>query len=426
MRNLTTKVVEWHRMAPAVLVVLAAAAANAGAQVDQQRAAAYFREAAVLCERDGGKLWGVSLCGPMAFADPVTKTIATNQPQPSAPQPPAMGFANSALDWGGTRWSIFAWWGIPRDNAPLRARLMMHELFHRIQPQLGLLINDRQNEHLDTPDGRYWIQLEWRALARALGSAGAQRDSAARDALAFRQARHRQFPGSAENERVMEINEGLAQYTGTVSAYDSPGAAIADAIRQLDEAPRINETLIRTFPYPPGAAYGLLLDAWSPGWTRRIKATDDIARMLAVAAQLEPIADAESAASRYDGRALRAAETKRETERAARVAELRRRFVEGPVLVMPNGKQNSFVTNGMTPIPGEGTIYPTFRSSGDWGSLDAVQALMSTDQSRLTVPAPASTEGSTLTGEGWTLTLAPGWTVRRGARAGDWQVVRAP
>jgi len=34
----------------------------ADAQVDQQRAQTFFREAQALCERDGGRLWGVSVC----------------------------------------------------------------------------------------------------------------------------------------------------------------------------------------------------------------------------------------------------------------------------------------------------------------------------------------------------------------------------
>jgi len=35
------------------------------AQVDQQRAQEYFKEVQALCERDGGRLWGVSLCAPI-------------------------------------------------------------------------------------------------------------------------------------------------------------------------------------------------------------------------------------------------------------------------------------------------------------------------------------------------------------------------
>lgn len=85
----------------------------AHAQVDNARAAEYFAEAAALCERDAGKLWGVSLCGPMVFADAATQTVATNRPAPDAPRPRAIGFANSAVDWGGERWSTFVWSFIP-------------------------------------------------------------------------------------------------------------------------------------------------------------------------------------------------------------------------------------------------------------------------------------------------------------------------
>jgi len=66
-------------LALALCVVLGSAALST-AQIDEQRGQIYFKEAAALCERDGGRLWGVSLCGPMVFADPLTKTISTSQP----------------------------------------------------------------------------------------------------------------------------------------------------------------------------------------------------------------------------------------------------------------------------------------------------------------------------------------------------------
>src|SRR4051794_35446333 len=106
------------------------------AQIDQQRAAAAFNQAKTLCEREGGKLWQISLCGPIVIADPATKTIATNQPAPDAPRPAALGFTNSAMDWGSTRWTAISW---PQLVAlhDVQAMLLIHELFHRIQPQLG-------------------------------------------------------------------------------------------------------------------------------------------------------------------------------------------------------------------------------------------------------------------------------------------------
>src|SRR5213080_4707174 len=56
------------------LLVLLVAATSADGQVQPQLAQRWFEEATKLCERDAGRLWGVSLCGPMVIADPVTGT----------------------------------------------------------------------------------------------------------------------------------------------------------------------------------------------------------------------------------------------------------------------------------------------------------------------------------------------------------------
>ena len=77
----------------------------AAAQVDQQRAEAYFKEAATICQRDGGRLWGISLCGPMVIADARTRTFATNQPRPAEEPPRSLGFENAPIEWGGIRWA---------------------------------------------------------------------------------------------------------------------------------------------------------------------------------------------------------------------------------------------------------------------------------------------------------------------------------
>ena len=145
------------------------------------------------------------------------------------------GFANTALEWGGSRWTTVVWRMVPAD-AHARARMFLHELFHRIQPQLGFMIADGRNDHLDTLEGRYWMQLEWRALSKALGASGEKRVAALRDALSFRAERRRRFPGAAENERPLEMNEGLAQYTGTVAAAASAADAVADELSALGTA----------------------------------------------------------------------------------------------------------------------------------------------------------------------------------------------
>src|SRR5437868_11071648 len=169
-----------------VLLVLLGAAAAADAQVQPQRAERYFKEATALCERDAGRLWGVSLCGPMVIVDQATGTRATSQPEPEGPPPRLQGFVDGPVLWGGVRWFSFPLSMLPANDADERQQLMLHGLFHRIQPELGLITDEGFNEHLDTLDGRVSMRLEWRALRRALESSGSDRTEALADALAFR------------------------------------------------------------------------------------------------------------------------------------------------------------------------------------------------------------------------------------------------
>jgi hypothetical protein len=235
------------------------------------------------------------------------------------------------------------------------------------------------------------------------------------------------FPAAAANEVREEIREGLAHYTATVTTASSPQDAASKAILQLaDFAQR--ESLVRDFGYASGSAYGILLDAWSPGWTRQVKGPEDLAERLRIAAGiavagLDSRETAERAALKYDSASLRKAEEKRAAEQKAKLAELRKRFVDGPVLVLPNAG-GSFSSSGITPIPGVGTVFPEVHVTAAWGVLQAAQVLRPDDRSNITVPAPASAQGSTLEGEGWTLKIATGWVVRAGNRPGDLQLVR--
>jgi len=424
------KIVRRRRTGPGRIRIVACASVlfalgvPASAGIDQARARQYFAEAEELCRRDGGHLWGVSLCGPIVFADPTTGEIAASKAVPDEKRPQALGYANTALEWGGERWASYIWQGIPAEAPHKRKRLLMHELFHGVEPRLGLMTENGRNDHLDTLEGRYWLRLEWRALARALQAGGPERDSAARDALAFRAKRRAIFGDAAENERREEIREGLAQYTGTLLAVDAKDEAVASAVDQLSEA-EAQPTFVRTFAYPSGLAYGLLLDAFSPDWRKTVEGGSDLGEMLAAASGLRASGDPEEAAARYGAGELMAAERKRDTEQKAHVAELRKRFVDGPLLVLPGGGRSAFVTTGATPIPGSGTVYTSYRVESEWGSLEATDgALVAADGGHVFLPGPVREDGKSLSGEGWTASLEPGWTIRPGPREIDRQVVR--
>src|SRR4029434_3358558 len=200
----------------------------------------------------------------MIIFDPATGTRATSQPEPEGPPPRFAGFADGPVSWGGLRWFAWPLYMLAGTDADARQQIMLHGLFHRIQPELGLTPSDGFNEHLDTLEGRVWMQLEWRALRRAVESTGSDRDEPSADALAFRGERRRRFPGAADNERRDEIREGLPSYTGVAAWANSPADAHRAAAMALAGG-EAQQSLVGNFEAASGPGYGVLLDDLLPG-----------------------------------------------------------------------------------------------------------------------------------------------------------------
>ncbi len=403
--------------------------------IDMNRAREYFEEAAALFARDDGALWGVSLQGPMIFVDYETREAVANQSDGDDQLvgregvwvgviPPEVIVANTAMTWAGVHWTMVLWQALPAD--PMRrAALLAHEAFHRIQEEVGLPMPEipNANGHLDTLDGRTWMQLEWRALERALLADGETRRRAIGDALLFRAARWVHFPAAAVEERALEMHEGLAEYTG-LRLSRMPIAQVAE---QLQQAPERYPSFVRSFAYASGPGYGFLLDETAPAWRAGLTPEDDLGDLLRVAQELTlpepPEEHALERAAAYDGKALRASEEARERERQAEIAAYRERLWEGPVLILPlsEGVQCGFDPRATVPIPDLGTVFPFVHVSDEWGVLDVAEGglLMASDWRTARIRAPEEAEGSSITGEGWTLALRSGWRVQRGRRPGE-------
>ena len=125
-----------HLIALFLLFLLGAATA-AEAQVQPELAKRYFEEATKLCERDAGRLWGVSLCGPMVIFDQATGTRATSQQEPERQPRRFPGIADGPVSWGGLRWVSFPMYMLADKADDVRQQIMLHRLFHRIQGELG-------------------------------------------------------------------------------------------------------------------------------------------------------------------------------------------------------------------------------------------------------------------------------------------------
>ena len=408
---------------------------NTGA--DATKIAGYLREAEAICGAENGALWGISLCGPLLLVDPETRRVFANEADGekeltkegeffTGTLPGNINIANTALDWAGKRWTMVM---LPLpDDAQRRARLLAHEMWHRVQDRLGLPASGAGNNHLDTREGRYWLQLEWRALARALTAPTPEQREAIVDAAMFRARRRQLFPASANEERSMELNEGLAEYTGVrlSGAADLRRFVVEENLKPAATRP----SFVRSFAYATGPAYGLLLDGVMPDWRKQLGVKVDLAELLIRVGRFELPGEIEVAANKraavYDAAALAKSEESRDAERRAREKNLRRRFIEEPVLVIPLEKMNmQFDPGELVPIEGAGTVYPTIRIVDNWGVLEVTRngALLSADFSKVTVPAPAKeSSGQTIEGDGWKLELKSGWAVTKSARSGDYEV----
>jgi hypothetical protein len=423
------------------LAVSVLAAGESASPINLDAARQQFQAAQEICGRDAGRFWGVSLCGPIMLVDPQSRQVVANQQDSegvlkldgsvfTGSLPSSVNISNTPTQWSGVLWTQLIW-PLP-DDVNRRDTLLAHELFHRIQNRVPIPTqNEAANDHLDTLEGRYLLQLEWRALTAALlCKTQAECQQAVSDALLFRAARYQSFPSAAGQERSLELNEGVAEYTGVSLGNSTRESQVKAALYDLS-AHIGDQTFVRSFAYATGPAYGLLLDKYLPGWKQQLQSGPSLNDLLHRAAQISlPRKVNDAAAERakaYDGTALRSVEVAREKKRQQTLAVNRAKFVDGPVLVIPLHHTNiQFNPQTLQPLEKSGTVYPTMRVSADWGVL-AVQngALLKPDWSAVSVVAPTII-GATLEGDGWTLELKPNWNVVPAERKGDFTLAGPP
>lgn len=404
-----------------LLALLLAANTLTATPIPLDAARRTFDDVRVASDEDGGKLWGRALYGPILFVDPQTRYVVANQADASGvlkavgegifagTLPNDVVIANTATDWGGTHWTMVMW-GAVSNISVARRRLVLHECFHRIQNELGLPATNANNPHLDTIEGRYWYLLELRALSAALKSESGRRQAIG-DALAFRAKRRSLFADAAANERALEANEGVAEYTGFAlrgTGAEETRLAIA---RRLDGTDR-GESFVRSFAYSTGPAYGLLLDVAKPGWRSGFRKDSDFAELLGVA----PSPDAVARAAVYDGATLRAEEEKRAKEQAEKIARYRARLVDGPVIEIPlEGAQYGFDPYTVVMLSDDQTVYPSLQVSGPWGTITTESGARADFKKKALFFS---------VDDRVRLKLNPGWQLAPGMRAGDFVIKR--
>ena len=421
----------------ASLLLFVTCSAAQSTSIDTKLAAQYFAQLKQTSERDGGKTWGLALYGPIILVDPRGRDVVANQADREnklvsrdgvfvGKLPNEINPANTALNWAGVHWTMVMW-PVSEFRQP-RERLLLHECFHRLQEQLKLPARDAVNTHLDTLNGRIWIQMEWRALERALRQTGPARKAAIADAMLFRNYRRSLFPGSAGNENALELNEGLAEFTGVKLSSADPQETALRANLILRQA-RSLSTFARSFAYVSGPAYGALLDLSGKAWRVGLNPSADLGLLLQqrYKVSVHPSeAAARSALSRYEGDEIVTVETEQEQKRVQQMAEARKKFLDGPVLILSLSADvnYSFNPNNVVAIDASNSVYPTLRMVDNWGVLTVtngawLERAPSGHIVSARVPAPPDLSPRPLKGDGWSLELANGWEVVPGERSGD-------
>ena len=406
-----------------------------GQQLDTARALSALRDARAACESDAGVLWGRSLCGPIALVDRQTRLVIANDTIPQkhflrfgdvyvTTLPENQYVANTSFPWGARTWTMVAL-PLPRDRFA-RTDLVMHEVFHREQEALGLRQPDALNNQLDMRPGRTWLRLEYRALARALESLPDQNAARhhAESALIFRAERRSLYPGSDSLEATLEIQEGLPEYTGQRLAMQLTGEGPARVAKYVRDYEANTPTFVRAFAYATGPAIGVLLDQFDPRWREEVRTKRDIDALLARAIRFQRPRNldqtARARARDFGWDEIDRAEAARDSARAPTMQGYRALLGAGAVVTLLQSKDSLTWSYDPTELVGfdlHSTVYPSGNFSAPWGKLtvDHGGVLVQNDFSwiRIGLPsAPIAPGSREIKGDGWTLALDQGWSLR--------------
>jgi len=396
----------------------------------------YFDEV----NRTAGKyreLWDKDLYGPFLLIDPGTRAVYANVNDMDGNLeafgqiytgyfPEDRVFANTAIEWGGIEWAMIML-PLPEDTYD-RIGLMIHERFHVLQPELGFELHNTLNAHLNEMEGRIFLRLELEALRAA---AAASTDKMVRhhlkNALAFRKHRHSVYPGAPDEENKMELNEGLAEYTGE-AACGRPEKEKARNFSNKINAFYNNPSFSRSFAYQTIPIYGYLLDRYDAQWNKKIGSDTDMTDFFIDAFEVgltpEIIDNIMDEANDYNGGKIIDEEEDRAREMKKIIDDYRRMLISEPHLTIGfESMQIQFDPRNVVPLDDAGSVYPILNVIDNWGVLTVTKAaLINTSWTSVTLPAPRSIDTGKASGDGWDIELKDGYVIIKDEATGNYSV----
>ncbi|HYG51634.1 MAG TPA: hypothetical protein VD905_12065 [Flavobacteriales bacterium] len=413
---------------------------GAKTQINDDSLDFYFRETKTAIER-AHELWDKNIYGPVLFVDPVTRQVYANEADTSGvlqkrgniytgTLPLKVPVANTTVNWGGKSWAMIMLAFLKKDKS-YNIALIAHELFHRSQASLGFpMANAPNNFHLDQKNGRIYLRLELEALMKAIASSDKKEiEEHVSNALALRRYRYKLFPKAALHENILELNEGLAAYTGFfISNIEKKKRP--DFFRQrIDDF--LKASFVQSFAYNTTPLYGFLLHEYDKYWNKKINASTDLTSFFTTAFNVVLPADTAAANEKignmYGRDSIISQESRREQRNQMVVAGYKNSFITMPHFDIPFEKKKvSFDARTIVTIEDKGLVYPSFTAIDNWGKLNVTEVggLINPDRSKVTLTVPLVIDDGSVTGKGWELQLNPGYMVVKDELTGNFTLVK--
>ena len=398
------------------------------------KASQYYKEAKAISDRDSSKLWGIPIYVPTLFINPQTLELVSNEMDNEGlfqkdeeiyrgKFPANKIVANSTTLFGGKEFTMVIY-PLP-DEEYTRNVLIIHEMFHYRQPELGLSLPEGvgyNNSHADDIQARIYFKLEWNALEKAIeGNDTALCRKYINDALIFRAYRRSLYENSAVNENLFELHEGLPEYTAHTLCAPSEDALKQQVLLSKERISN-NPSYVRSFAYFSGLIYGYLLDKTNMEWRKSIKYNGDLGKLLQTAYQTELPDDInntqEKIRKEYDYEAIHKFEIKRKEEKDQLLSLYMEIFTQRPILILPLSQPNiGFNPSNVLSLGEQGTVYPDdFRVIDKWGKLTVTKGacLLANNWRQVTVPAGnMQVEDNLIKTPSWLLELNDEYIVKK-------------
>lgn len=379
--------------------------------------------------QENGELWNYQLYGPLLFVDKESRTVIANEKDLkgnlikkgevyTGKLPNKINISNTAFDWNGKRWTMLML-PLPK-NYKERLNLLTHELFHRIQPKIGFEnLTEEQNNHLDDLNGRIFLKLELEALKKALVSnVETTQQKHIQNAIKFRAYRHKLYSGAKENENTLELNEGLAEYTGSILSKRTDDELRKHYVQMINNFYR-NPTFVRSFAYVTIPVYGYFINSKNSSWNKGISNSTNLSDYIYgfyYHSALENLSETiNEIKGDYGFKEIENFEIKRDSERKKLVAEYEMKFLTKQTLRI--GLENmkiSFDPRNIMPFKNLGTVYPNLRITDNWGVLTVKKgALLSNNWDKVSVSEPTKINDKLIEGNGWSLELNSDWELTK-------------